>query len=145
MEKTLTEIFYRRTVSKQRRIVNRFDGHLDGIINEWRNDASAPFGRGPVYLAWDSVANRRSLGSRFVDRVGDRRVGEGWKNGWDKKNSPNDLTTCLYFRPYLPTCFSFPTYSHLCDKGIDSHERTGINESKWTIGASLALSSPPLD
>lgn len=127
MEKTLTEIFYRRTVSKQRRIVNRFDGHLDGIINEWRNDASAPLGRGPVYLAWDSVANRRSLGSRFVDRVGDRRVGEGWKNGWDKKNSPNDLTTCLYFRPYLPTCFSFPTHSAI--KGLTrTNERVNWNK-----------------
>lgn len=84
MEKTLTEIFYRRTVSKQRRIVNRFDGHLDGIINEWRNDASAPLGRGPVYLAWDSVANRRSLGSRFVDRVGGELEKDGKTVGTKK-------------------------------------------------------------
>lgn len=84
MEKTLTEIFYRRTVSKQRRIVNRFDGHLDGIINEWRNDASAPLGRGPVYLAWDSVANRRSLGSRSVDRVGGELEKDGKTVGTKK-------------------------------------------------------------
>lgn len=119
MEKTLTEIFYRRTISKQRRIVNRFDGHLDGIINEWRNDASAPLGRGPAYLAWDSVANRRSLDSRSVDRVG----GESWRRMEKRLGQKKvaERSYDLFTFSSLPSNVFFLSNA-FCDKGIDSHE-----------------------
>lgn len=121
MEKTLTEIFYRRTVSKQRRIVNRFDGHLDGIINEWRNDASAPLGRGPAYLAWDSVANRRSLGSRFVDRVGEELEKDG-KTVGTKKVAERSYD--LFIFSSLPSNVFFLSNA-FCDKGI------GLARANW--------------